>query len=260
MPKKRRTKKGVSANPHLDDLEDWVWVSILTQLSLKDVANAAATCKRLYQVVQDNSVLAALLEQEAEQARLAKEAEQAGLAAEQGARNRQPRRRSLCDLCDLCSATVVLSLAICHILASLGINIAAIVIGAQATNTPFETNQCASDSLSLDLSVWLLVAGSVQVTIACCGVRQGFGDAARKFCVSVVTLGVSLFLLSWFVVGIVILSRLPSDSSDSSDGSNSSDEDCASQQPDLFVMSVIELVWMGLSFLLSCLGLYTYHE
>lgn len=116
---------------------------------------------------------------------------------------------------------------------SLGFNIAAIVVAVQEADDPCQ----GTDKTHISLHEWLLITGivglcvTIVVTASFCGMFAMEWEACGCLGLSVIALN-SLFIIAWFVLGIVLVAR-----------SNSS---CVDDSTSLGVMSVIMLVIQGL--------------
>lgn len=117
---------------------------------------------------------------------------------------------------------------------SLAFNIAAIVVSTEHADDPCQ----GPDKSHVSLHGWLLVSGIVGVCVSVimagslCGLLV-FEWENCFFPAAVVTILNSLFVLAWFIVGVVIVAR--------------SNHSCVDDSTPLGVMSVIMLVIQGLS-------------
>lgn len=154
---------------------------------------------------------------------------------------------------------IIFVLVCCSIIFST-VDIAAVVIGAKNTQSlkPPTSEEwstgiknvwedpCQSDNVSFGLATWLLASGitnlittAIGITLAAVAIGAEVGEI--MFCAVPIALLSGLFKFAWFIVGIVILATLPR-----------GDYDCSEQYKDLWIMSIVQVVFLGLGILNNC--------
>jgi hypothetical protein len=156
----------------------------------------------------------------------------------------------------------IIGVMICCALVFSTVDIAAVVIGAKNAQSlepptsgewstgiePAWAEPCQSDDVSFTLGTWLVVSGvtnliatAISITVAALAIGCEIGELL--FCSIPVALLSGLFKLAWFVVGIVILATLPN-----------GDYDCSQQYKDVWIMSIVQVIFLGLGMLNNCLN------
>lgn len=158
----------------------------------------------------------------------------------------------------------VIGVLVCFAVCFSAFDIAAIVIAEQNEQTIFPPNSssfednsnsgtvwsdpCLSSLVNFNMRIWLLTAGAVNLSVILLFVALGIVSIIIEFPIVAAAIPIliinGLFKLAWWIVGVIIIATVEDEGA----------YVCSKQYQPIWVMTIVQLVVIGVALFLHCLA------